>query len=117
MHTRGRACCTARRLALAWFVLEVGDVIAVALELKACRTDLLGKRFLATFRTRGQRRIAELLHHVLLYTTTAATIFVNRHMPLLHLKGAHYTPPHRIERSGFIQQVLLLPDLIALAPG
>src|SRR5512135_3621539 len=102
MHTRGRACSTTRRLALAWFVLEVGNVIAVTFELKTGGTDLLGKRCLAAFRTRGQRRIAELLHHVFLHTTTAATIFVNRHMPLLYLKGAHYTLPPRIGRSRII---------------
>ena len=40
--------------------------------------------------------------HVFLDVATAATIFVDGHVPLLHLKGAHYTLRIHLGRSWFI---------------
>lgn len=80
MCTRSRTSSAGRWLARGgWLVLEISRVITVALELKARHADLLGEGFLAAFRTSGQRRIAELLHHIFLCITATASIFVNRH--------------------------------------
>src|SRR5512135_1974093 len=68
-------------------MLEVGRVIAIALQLETGSGKLLAERFFAAFRAGGERHIAHFLHDILLHTTTAATIFVNRHDFLLSVRS------------------------------
>jgi len=62
---------------------------------------LLGESLLAAFRASGERRIAHLLHHVLLQAASTACISINRHNVFLlsnNQRRALY-PSRRSERS------------------
>src|SRR5690348_4486647 len=71
-------------------VLEIGDVPAAALQLKARSRNKLVKRIAATGGTSCHRRITHLLQVFLFETTRPTPVFINRH---------DNPPPKKAERK------------------